>query len=82
LPLGNELQSFILPVDARIAYFISAFVTYYSGEAVTSHLRLKNTVKGLWTFWVSYSVHDQAGEWYDITSHSVTLDKRGITAPK
>jgi hypothetical protein len=54
--------------------------TYYPGEAVTSYLRFKNVGREPWTFWVGYSVLDQAEQWYHITSHQVTLNP-GETSP-
>jgi hypothetical protein len=71
---GSNIQFITSPVDAHITYFVPAAETYYPGEAVTSSLRLKNTGKEPWSFWIGYSVHDQAEQWYDIVPHLVALD--------
>lgn len=61
------------PVNAEITAFSPASGTYYPGDAVISSLYLKNTGAANWTFWIGCSVQDNAGSWYDIPSHSVTL---------
>ena len=77
LPLTESSCNFAAPsVDARITYFMPASGTYYPEESVTSHLRFKNSGREPWTFWVSYSAQDQAGQWYNTTSHSVTLEPK------
>ncbi len=75
LPLSSGSCAFLpRPVDVRITYFIPPSGIYYPGQAVTSYFRLKNTGRETRTFWVDFGVRDQAEQWYDIASYSVTLN--------
>lgn len=67
-------------VRAEVTSFSPASGIYYPGDAVTSSLSFKNTGTENWTFWVGHSVQDNAGKWYDIPSHSVTLTPGEISA--
>lgn len=67
-------------VSAQVTYFSPASGIYYPGNAVISSLSFKNTGTEKWTFWVGYSVQDKAGQWYDIPSHSVTLNPGQVSA--
>lgn len=61
-------------VSAQVTSFSPASGTYYPGNVVTSSLSFENTGTERWTFWVGYSVQDNAGRWYNILSNPVTLD--------
>lgn len=67
-------------VSAQVTSFSPASGIYYSGNAVISSLSFKNTGTEKWTFWVGYSVQDKAGQWYGISSHSVTLNPGQVSA--
>jgi beta-glucanase (GH16 family) len=73
-PLGVTAKVGLQSVSAQITSFSPASGSYYPGNAVTSSLRFKNTGTQRRTFWVGYSVQDKAGRWYDVSSHSVTLN--------
>ncbi|WP_292469356.1 family 16 glycosylhydrolase, partial [Methanolobus sp.] len=66
-------------VDARITYFNPASGTYYPGDSVTSSLSFKNTGTYTWTYWVSYSVQDENGKWYDTPLEPVRVSRRRTT---
>ncbi len=60
-------------VDATITYFNPASGTYLLGDAVTSGVRVMNTGSVAWTFWIDYSVRDEAGIWYNVAPSPVTV---------
>lgn len=70
---GNSCNSYIPTVGAQTTYFDAASGIYYPDDEVTSYLRFKNTGGKPWTFWVGYSVWDEMEQFYDVTSHPVTL---------
>jgi len=79
LVAGSSCSIPIQAVDARITNFTPASGIYYPGEPVVSRMRFKNTGRDPWIFWVGYSVQDQAGQWYHITSHQVVLNPGEIS---
>ena len=48
----------------------------YSGQGVTSTLKVKNDGTTRGTFWIRYTVEDKAGGVYNVPATSVTLDPR------
>ncbi len=70
---GNCLLA-TAPTRVSITCFLPASGIHYPDQEVKSDLRFKNTGRDTRTFWVSYSVQDQTGHWYDISSRSVTLE--------
>ncbi|OPY18524.1 MAG: Glycosyl hydrolases family 16 [Methanomethylovorans sp. PtaU1.Bin093] len=60
-------------VDAEITSFSPASGTYYPGDAVTSSMSFKNTGTQTWTYWIRYSVSDENGKVYTVSSNSVKL---------
>jgi hypothetical protein len=65
--------------SAQIVSPVYTSAVYYSGQGVTSVLKVKNDGTKRGTFWIRYSVQDKAGGVYNVPATSVTLDP-GVTS--
>jgi hypothetical protein len=66
-------MSCVPSIDAGIVLFEAAGGIFYPADEVTSTLQFRNTGSEPWTFWISYSVKSQTGEWYDVEAHPLSL---------
>jgi beta-glucanase (GH16 family) len=65
--------------SARIVSPVYESAINYSGQGVTSTLKVKNDGTTRGTFWIRYTVEDKAGGVYNVPATSVTLDP-GVTS--
>ena len=72
-------MSCVPSVDTGIVLFEAAHGIFYPADEVTSTLQFRNTGSESWTFWIGYSVKSQAGEWYDVEAHSLSLEPNGLS---
>jgi len=73
LLIGQEAVVWSRPL-AAITYFEPEKKIFIPGEEITSLLKIKNTGKRKWTFWIKYQIDNQKNNLHYSSIHSIEIE--------